>query len=336
MGGVGLGPWFTGPEADPLRYEIEDLERCRGGGQGIVYPARHRDGHRVAVKLLSDPDLDFERVMVCAGALGRVRHPNLVRQIDVFVGTALCGRDEPRGEGGYPFDVPYTVCEWVDGVDLPEAVESASPARRIAWVAEVARAVAALHADRSVPGGIVHRDVKPGNVRVTPDQRAVLVDYGCARHVEDGPMTEGIGTPGWRAPEVLLDPQRVGQAADSWGVAALAFWSFAGEPPPLASAEEHRQRLKGRGSQGRRSGPGSPGGRSRHAPGHRTGHPPEGSCRVGGHDRRLCDAAPARAGSWSPSFCSRWSCWESGSSACRRGRREIARRRRQNPAVDRR
>ena len=243
-GTPGGGPWFTGPADDPLRYRIDDLADGRGGGQGIVYPAWTGDGTKVALKLLSAPDLDFERVLSFTVALASVRHPNLVPQLDAFVGTALCEQDEQRGEGGYPFDVPYAVYEWVEGTDMTDAVQGASTEEILRWVADVARGVAALHANPTVGGGIVHRDVKPGNVRITPEGVAVLVDYGCARQVEGAPMTEGIGTPGWLAPEVVLDPSRVGQSADRWGVAAIAYWAFTGEPPLLVSNPEHRQRLE--------------------------------------------------------------------------------------------
>lgn len=238
------GPWFTGPEGDWFRYRIDDLDQGRSGGQGIVYPACDKNGTLVALKLLSDPDLDFDRVLALAPALRRVTHPNLAQQVDVFMGTALCAGDAVRGGNGYPFDVAYTVCDWVEGVDLTEAVAGATPARLIGWVADVAGAVAHLHSDATAPGGVVHRDVKPGNVRVTAEDRAVLVDYGCARHVDGTPMTQGMGTPGWRAPEVLLAPGRVGPAADAWGVAALAYWSFTGEAPQLGSVPEHRERLE--------------------------------------------------------------------------------------------
>lgn len=244
LGGAGQGSLFTGPEDDPLRYRVDDVKTRRDGGQGIVYRAFDQKGQPVALKLLSGRDIDFDRVLAFAPALARLRHPNLVRQVDVFLGTALCPANAIRGPEGNPFDVLYTVCEWIEGDDLTDAVNGASLAERLGWVADVARGVAVLHADRSVPGGIIHRDIKPSNVRVTPDGRAVLVDYGCARQVDGEPMTENIGTPGWRAPETVHDRQRVGPAADAWGVAAIAYWSLTGEAPELVSKPVHQERLE--------------------------------------------------------------------------------------------
>ena len=103
--GPGQAPRFTGPEEEPLRYRVDDMAAGRGGGEGIVYPALRRNGERVALKLLRDRDLDFPRMRAFAPALARLRHPNLVRQTDIFIGAALCPATAPRGEGGFPFDV---------------------------------------------------------------------------------------------------------------------------------------------------------------------------------------------------------------------------------------
>jgi hypothetical protein len=167
--------------------------------------------------------------------------PHVMRQIETFMGTALVDADDVEED---EFDVPYTVAEWVPGASLAVAVEAAGPRAGLRWVAQIARAVAYLHAFRSpaAPDGVIHRDVKPSNVRIF-DDRAVLIDFGIARAHDSADLTQGAGTYLWRAPETIGGPGQPGPASDAWGVGALAYWVLTGEPPRLEATATIRERL---------------------------------------------------------------------------------------------
>jgi len=160
----------------PPQVVVADRYRLCGvlgqGGAAVVHEATDtRLERQVAVKLLRDSSRDqAERLRFVAEArlLGGLSHPHLVRVLDAGVDRS----------------VPYLVLELVHGPTLAELM--ADPATEIAPVrlaelgAEVALALAHVH---SV--GIVHRDVKPGNVLVSPEGRAKLADFGIARLVDD-------------------------------------------------------------------------------------------------------------------------------------------------------
>src|SRR5262245_56611559 len=138
------------------------------GAMGAVYLAEDPDGRQVALKLLS-PELAHDerfrqRFLRESRLAATLDHPDVVR-------TIAAGDD-----GG----VLYLAMEYVDGLDLRELLRREGrlePARAVAVTTQVAAALDAAHA-----AGLVHRDVKPGNVLVAGD-RALVCDFGLARHV---------------------------------------------------------------------------------------------------------------------------------------------------------
>ena len=221
------------------------LQREGDGGEGLVYRATgiidgaERD---VALKLLTTLTVDdYERVAARARLMSEIDHPHVMHQVETFVGTALIDTDDPADD---EFDVVYTVADWVPGASFAVAVEAAGPVAGLRWVAQIARAVAYLHAFRSpaAPDGVVHRDIKPSNVRIFQD-RAVLIDFGVARPHDTSDMTQGVGTYLWRAPETVGGPGQPGPASDAWGVGALGYWVLTGEPPRLEAVSVARERM---------------------------------------------------------------------------------------------
>jgi hypothetical protein len=111
-------------------------------------------------------------------------------------------------------------------------------------IRQVAEALDLLHADLDPDGPLLHRDVKPSNIVVTPDGRAVLIDPGLARLGPSLVTGSPYGTPGYVPPECVADPTAGSPAADRWQLAATLVAALVGEPPSWdADAATLRQML---------------------------------------------------------------------------------------------
>ena len=204
------------------RYTL--LEPLGQGGMGTVWRARDELLRReVAVKHVTlppavegaDPPALRQRVMREAQAAARLSHPGSVTVFDVL---------EDAGS-------VHIVMELLDAETLAETVDSRGPLE----VHEAARIglelVGAL--DTAHRLGIVHRDVKPGNVMLLRNGGIKLADFGIAR-VQDDPGLTGtgqvIGSPSYMAPEQAMDGT-VGPAADWWGLGATLYYAVEGRPP---------------------------------------------------------------------------------------------------------
>jgi eukaryotic-like serine/threonine-protein kinase len=214
------------PAADPGvgtalagRYVLE--ARIGTGGAGVVWRA-HDDvlDRRVAVKLLHaelarDPT-SAARFRSEATAAARLTHPNAVVVFDI-------GRDG---------DNDYLVMELVDGPDLTELLRGQPlPAPVVAHLGRAIAAALGMAHDR----GLVHRDVKPGNVLLTPDGVPKVADFGIARAIGDA-MTRltvpgnVMGTARYVAPEQLRD-QAVDARADVYALGLVLHEALTGQPP---------------------------------------------------------------------------------------------------------
>ncbi|MFO7565585.1 MAG: serine/threonine-protein kinase [Enhygromyxa sp.] len=197
------------------------IERALGtGGMGAVYLARdQRLDERVALKImhglaLLDPSAS-DRLRREASAARRISHTNVVKIFDV-------GDDQ-----GHLF----LSMEYVDGQSLKELISrhSTLPIERVrSYLRDICEGLAAAHAE-----GVVHRDLKPGNVIVTPDQRVKIIDFGLARIADlEGMTATGmlLGTPEYMAPEQIkggnIDPR-----TDIYALGALAYHALTGRPP---------------------------------------------------------------------------------------------------------
>jgi serine/threonine-protein kinase len=196
------------------------LHELSRGAMGVVY--RGEDiglGRAVAIKVLrSDLASDHElvtRFRAEAAMLASLHHPNLVQ---------VYALGEHAGE-------VYFVMEMVEGKPLSEVVRDA--AERAEWlpvaaigqiVTEVADALETMH-----NVGLIHRDVKPGNVLLDRDKgRAVLVDVGVA--TKAGNRGEGAGTPGFAAPESFTEGGET-PTTDVYGLAATVYCMLTGRTP---------------------------------------------------------------------------------------------------------
>lgn len=215
------------------RYRI--VGRLGEGGMSVVWRAHDEVLDRaVAIKVLaSDRIADpAERIRVQseARAAAALTHPNV---------AAVHDYGQWPGVSGPP--VPYVVMELVEGLCLADVLADGpvGPVEAMLICADVARGLAAVHAR-----GLVHRDVKPGNVIVTADG-AKLVDFGLAASIgepdeadEDGIM---FGTPAYLAPE-RLEGGVVASGSDVYALGLLLYRLLAGSTP--WSAETTTQMLK--------------------------------------------------------------------------------------------
>jgi hypothetical protein len=202
------------------RYRL--LHRLGAGGMSVVWRA-HDDvlDRDVAIKVLSggpaaDPEL-LHRIQLEARAAARLHHPHVVEVHDY-------GETEQK--------LPYVVMELVDGRSLADLLRDGALPWRTAVMAcaQMAAALAAAHAR-----GIVHRDVKPGNVMVTSDG-VKLVDFGISATAGEADLIGGevVGTPAYLAPE-RLGGGPVRPATDVYALGLTLYLALTGHLPWEAS-----------------------------------------------------------------------------------------------------
>jgi len=233
------------------RYDVR--ARLGAGGMGVVYEVLDRASDEiVALKTLRPGGADPQLIKREFRALADVLHPNLVQLYDLFddAGTPcmtmelvpgtdmlgeLCGEAEDANtatlvQGTRPLGGTRAS---VDAA-TPIALSGVAPARDLARVrdrfAQLARGIHALHRR-----GIVHRDIKPHNVRVTPEGRVVLLDFGLATVA--GAVGALAGTVAYMAPEQAGDAP-VRPAADWFGFGVLLYEVLVGHVPWIGAPHE--------------------------------------------------------------------------------------------------
>jgi hypothetical protein len=208
------------PEEQFPGFELgEELDR---GAVGVVYKARQLDPDRpVALKVLLEATPDAKalaRFKIDAEAVGAVRHPNVV---------AVYGHGESGGR-------PYMVMEFCPGGTLATRLAAAPagfPADEAAGlVAKLARGVAAVHAL-----GVVHRDIKPGNVLFDAAGEPKVADFGLAKLGVPSDLTQHgdiMGTPAYMAPEQAAGAAKgAGPQADVWSLGVILYECLTGFRP---------------------------------------------------------------------------------------------------------
>lgn len=203
------------------------LEPLGQGGMGTVYRVEHVHLRRIlALKVLAD---GFEgnrtllnRFFLEARAVARLQHPNLVSCLDA-------GRHESKGLGR-PVRC-YYVMELIPGQDLGKLVIAKGPIpvnRAAGLFRQVAQALAEAHRHQ-----LIHRDIKPGNILVTPDWQAKVLDFGLALHPHHQLTNPGevLGTVGYMAPEQANHASAVDARADLFSMGAALFLALTGYEP---------------------------------------------------------------------------------------------------------
>ena len=201
-------------------YEL--LEEVGRGGQGVVFRARQKSLNRtVALKVISlgqwASKAHLKRFRLEAEAAARLEHPGIVPIHEVGERDGSC----------------YFSMKFVEGGQLDEVVRrEPMPIRRaVELIAKVARTVHYAHEH-----GILHRDIKPGNILLDAKGEPHLTDFGLARLVEsESSVTHTLdvfGTPSYMAPEQAVgNNAAVSSATDVYGLGAVLYQLLTGQPP---------------------------------------------------------------------------------------------------------
>jgi serine/threonine protein kinase len=199
-------------------YEVKQL--IGQGAMGSVYSARHEALDRTAaVKVmhaLGDDAVAGARFRREGQAIAHLRHPNILTVFDYgeFEGT------------------PYMIVEFVEGGSLAGRLKAKGrmePAKAV----ELLRGMAA-GLDHAHQMGVVHRDVKPANVLMGPNDAPIIADFGLAKLQQQATMTaSGVatGTPAYMAPEQITEGGEIGAPADVYAFATVAYEMLTGRLP---------------------------------------------------------------------------------------------------------
>ena len=218
---------YWGRGADLVLGKYVVLDPIGEGGMGRVFKARDaRLGRDVALKVIRKEKLSkplvLQRFQQEIRAASLLNHPNVVMVFDA---------DEARG-------VHFYAMEFVEGVDLTKLVRERGPLP-VAQACEYVRQ-AAVGLQHAFERGLVHRDVKPSNLLVTPRGQVKVLDLGLAMLKtnpggEDGGRVtqEGlvIGTPDFLAPEQAQNPTTVDIRADVYGLGGTLYYLLTGRVP---------------------------------------------------------------------------------------------------------
>ena len=199
-----------------------EIERIGTGGMSVVVKAEDTTLKRiVAVKLLAEhlaDDADFvTRFRHEALAVARLQHPNIVQVFD-------SGADEASGR-------QFIVMEYVEGTPLSDHLRGGRKVdvgRALAIASDACEALECAHR-----AGVIHRDVKPANLIITPDNSAKLADFGIAKQSEMTRVTQVgsvLGTVAYLSPEQAVGGD-TGPQSDIYSLAVVLYEMLGGRPP---------------------------------------------------------------------------------------------------------
>lgn len=223
------------------RYRIGELIG-RGGMSDVHKGTDSRLGRTVAIKLLkpslaSDPAFRT-RFRQEAQAAARMAHPTIVRVFDA-------GEETVADANGHESQLPFIVMEYVDGTLLKDLIRQGPIAS-----AEAARILSGVLTalEYSHRAGVVHRDIKPGNIMITRNGQVKVMDFGIARAISDSATTVAqttaiLGTASYFSPEQAKG-ELVDARTDLYSTGVVLFEMLTGRPPfrgdtPVAIAYQH-------------------------------------------------------------------------------------------------
>lgn len=196
---------------------------------GVVYQGQDPEiGRVVAIKTLRsitsenfpDKESALKRFRAEAQSAGNLRHPNIVTVFDANIAN----------------DIPYIVMDYVEGRTLASILQEHGklpPGRALHYLRQIALGLDAAHRK-----GVIHRDIKPTNIVIDPNDQAYILDFGVARMSQSFAPKEGednedepiMGTPGYMSPEQILNYSLTGKS-DLFSFAIVAYECLTGRRP---------------------------------------------------------------------------------------------------------
>jgi serine/threonine protein kinase len=199
--------------------KFEILEQIGKGAMGVVYKARDPFiGRLVALKTittgLADDPVLLERFYQEARSAGALEHPNIVTIFEL----------------GKEVDTPFIAMAFLEGGSLDKLIEARPVlplSQKLSYIVYACRALEYAH-----KRGVIHRDIKPGNVMVTADGAVKVVDFGIARFGDTGRTQTGtlIGTLGYMSPQ-LIGGKTADARSDIWAVGVMFYELLAYQRP---------------------------------------------------------------------------------------------------------
>ncbi|PYL66865.1 MAG: hypothetical protein DMF20_05210, partial [Verrucomicrobia bacterium] len=223
------------PEMAEELGDYELLEEIGRGGQGLVYRARQKSLNRlVALKVIGlgrwATKAHIKRFRLEAEAAASLDHPYIVPIHEIGESDGSC----------------YFSMQLIEGRRLDETIRHEPMSTRCAaeLIIKLAHTVHYAH-----KRGILHRDIKPGNILIDADGEPHLTDFGLARLVErestiTGAMVEALGTPSYMAPEQATgDAAQFTSATDVYGLGSVLYHLLTGQPPFVSATIYETVRL---------------------------------------------------------------------------------------------
>lgn len=201
------------------RYQI--LDHLGGGGMGDVYRAYARHLGNIIVVVKENRGGSSQMFQHEAHLLAALNHPHLPRVLDHFI--------ETNG-------LQYLVMDYIEGQNLEDAVKQHGAFLQhsaLERLNQILDAVNYLH--RQTPP-LIHRDIKPQNIIVTPQAKAMLVDFGIAKQMASGQVTAPsvrFGSPGYAPPEQYSGGTDA--RSDVYSLGATLYYLLSGQDPPSAT-----------------------------------------------------------------------------------------------------
>ncbi|WP_159911166.1 serine/threonine-protein kinase [Pantoea sp. 18069] len=241
--------------ADSVIGGYRIVRRLSAGGFGVVYLALDAAGQQVAIKeylpaslALRDPGERLPRVVPEKLSLYRLGLKSFFEE-----GRSLAQLSHPSVVSVLNFfrenETVYMVMNYLEGANLQEFILTARGVKTDKVLREssirslfdeVLRGLRIVHQHK-----MLHLDIKPANIFITDDDRAVLLDFGAAREVlsKEGSFIRPMYTPGFAAPEMYRRGETMGPWTDIYAIGACIYACMQGVPPPAAPQRLEKDRL---------------------------------------------------------------------------------------------
>ncbi|MDR0458523.1 MAG: serine/threonine protein kinase, partial [Burkholderiaceae bacterium] len=231
------------------------LRKIAAGGFGVVYQAADKDGQQVAIKEYLPASLATRAPGELTPHVAPEKVPLYRLGLKSFFeeGRALAQISHPSIVGVLNFlrqnETVYMVMDYLEGDSLQDFIVTARELKKekvlrestiLSLFDEVLRGLRVVHQNK-----MLHLDIKPANIYVTEDNRAVLIDFGAAREVinKGSNFVRPMYTPGFAAPEMYQRDSSMGPWTDIYAIGACMYSCMHGYPPSDAPQRQAKDRL---------------------------------------------------------------------------------------------